>query len=86
MFEEEVEVLSVVLATNALSGDLLYQVNLGVIEKPAAGTGTPSQVKGIASNAIIVYIPIQGKSPYIPGARYSLTVQDDGTLTLKPKG
>ena len=76
-----------VLATNALTGDLMYQVNLGrIVDKPVKETAVPSQAKSVAANTIIIYMPIQGKCPCVPGATYSLTIYDDGTLNLSKTG
>jgi len=87
MFKEEVKVLSVVLATNALNGELMYQVNLGrIVDKPVKESAPPSQAKSVAANTIVLYMPIQGKCPYVPGATYSLTIYDDGTLNLSKTG
>jgi hypothetical protein len=72
--------------TDVLTGQLVYQVGLGRIGKPAKGLGLESsQMKEISSNVLIVFLPTKGECPYKAGSEWKLKVSDSGALALSEK-
>jgi hypothetical protein len=81
----EIEVLSITQATDVITGDLVYQVGFGRTGKPAKGLPMPPQMTRIASNALIVFMSPENECPYRAGSKWILSIEEDGTLSLKKK-
>ena len=81
-YDTEVEVVSVTQATDVLTGDLVYQVGLGRTGKPVEGV-VDTRMKRISSSTIVIFMPIEGECPYVPGSKWKMSIANDGQLTLE---
>ncbi|MCI4317124.1 MAG: hypothetical protein L3J96_01170 [Thermoplasmata archaeon] len=88
----DVKVLGVVHASDAATGDSVYQVTLGrsvkLPEARRAGTPHPPGAeppKEMQVFYLVAYLPIEEECPYRAGSNWSLEVKKDGTMHLTPK-
>jgi hypothetical protein len=91
--ESEMEVLQITRSYDIETGDTVYEVSFGktfeVNERirsriKSPDSGEPPEVLSV--NIVTLVIPSSAPVPYMVGTKWSLKINEDGSLSVTPKG
>jgi hypothetical protein len=89
IFEQEVEVISIGRIIDVSTGDFIYQIQFGkMFDVKGDGKAIHSPLPGAppankqVSIVLVLNVDIKGAAPYLVGSRWTISIDDNGKLSL----